>query len=75
MTDEQRYRLSGIIESIEHLGPMNVLKRGYAYIESDGAALSSIDKITKGDSIDIVLADGRAEALITDIVRNEGDNK
>ncbi len=75
MTDEQRYRLRGIIESIEHLGPMNVLKRGYAYIESDGAALSSIDKITKGDSIDIVLADGRAEALITDIVRNEGDNK
>ena len=71
MISEQRYILRGIIESMEHLGPLNVLKRGYAYVTSGGTAVTSVEGIHKGEDIDIIFSDGKAKASIIDTFRDE----
>ena len=71
MISEQRYILRGIIESMEHLGPLNVLKRGYAYVTSGGTAVTSVEGLHKGEDIDIIFSDGKAKASIIDTFRDE----
>ena len=58
------YHLSDILNAYS---PINVLKRGFSYIEKDKKTLVSVKNINKGDNIVINLADGRAEAVISQV--------
>ena len=48
------------------LSPQSVLSRGYAIVLHDGAAVTSADALEEGDGVTLVLADGRADARITE---------
>ena len=54
------------------LGPHNVLKRGYSYITlEDGTPAVSVDSVSKDSKINIVFNDGNANAVITDVFKED----
>ncbi len=53
--------------SINHLNPLNVLRRGYSITCHDHKALKSADNILKGDTIKTLLYKGKIESKVTSI--------
>ena len=47
-----------MVDLIEANSPMNIIKKGYGCIESDGKVISSIDTLKKKDTVKITLKDG-----------------
>ena len=53
---------------LDALNPGNVLKRGYSYVcDKAGNAIESVDKVSRGDNVNIVLSDGTLLSEIKDI--------
>jgi len=70
----KRFEFSISAAKLDSISPLNTLARGYAIVqESSGRALSSIDGISIGDSIDIRFSNGVIEANVEKIHRN-GEN-
>ncbi len=56
---------------LEGTSPLKVLARGYAFVKDEnGFNVSSAEKISKNDRITLVMADGKAECTVDDIVLN-----
>lgn len=53
---------------IRSSGPMETMKRGYAVVMRQGALIRSAGAVRPGDVLDILLADGRVEALAQNTV-------
>lgn len=70
---EQRHKLKSIIDGIELLGPMNVLKRGYSYASKDKRAVTEVKGLKVGDDLDVIFSDGYVNVEVKDIY--EGDGK
>ncbi len=61
-TVERRY------QAIALQNPQHILKRGYAYLQDDRAAIiSSVDDVAVGQTVGVVLADGRIKATVEGI--------
>ena len=71
LISEQRHQLKSIIDGIEMLGPMNVLKRGYSYASSEGKAVTSVKGLKVGDGLDVVFSDGSINVEVKDICEGE----
>jgi len=61
-------QLSERLNTLESLakayGPHSILKRGFAYIEKEGRIIQRAAELKTNDIIQIVMADGNAEAII-----------
>lgn len=59
------------IESYRHIlggfDPMKVISRGYALIYKNGELITSAKALAAGDNVDIVLRDGRAKSVISEV--------
>lgn len=58
--------LDGNVSKLNALSPFNVLGRGYALVEKNGALAASVTDISKGDIVTVRFSDGEAQAEITD---------
>ncbi len=65
--ERHRTSLSQKIQLLKILSPDEALKRGYAVLQADGQAIKSIRLLNLGQTIDIRLQDGQAQANITKI--------
>lgn len=54
--------LEGFSKSLLHLGPGEVLKRGYSIVRRKGAPITSAESLKVGDTIDITFRDGTRQA-------------
>lgn len=61
---KEKYKLSGYIDNLDLLGPINVLKRGYSYVTTNDKTLTSVKDTEVGTKVNIVFADGNADAEI-----------
>ncbi len=59
--------LKGIIDKLELLNPLNILSRGYSVTYLNDKALKSVKKIHHNDILNIKLADGMLEAMVTNV--------
>ena len=64
---EKQIKLKNLIEKLELVNPLNVLKRGYSLTTQDNKIISSIKKIKKTKPITIKLQDGTIEATVKEI--------
>lgn len=70
--NKEKRVLTGFLDSLAMLGPHNVLKRGYSYITlEDGTPAVSADSVSKDSKINIVFNDGNANAVITDVFKED----
>ncbi len=65
--------LSLLLSRLEALSPLAVLKRGYAVVKKipEGTSVSSIKNIKVGDSVELSLSDGFANAEILKVLDKE----
>ncbi len=63
---EQRVaKLQTAIERMNALNPLAVLQRGYSVVMDEGeSVVSSVEQLSQGQAVRLVLSDGRAEARI-----------
>lgn len=58
---------------LDALNPENVLRRGYSYVcDKDGNAIESVNSVSRGDNVNIVLSDGTLLSEIKDITEKHG---
>jgi len=53
--------------SIQHLSPLNVIKRGYSISSIDGKIVRNISQLNKGDKIRTQISDGSFDSEVFDI--------
>lgn len=56
--------LSTIENKFSQLDPEKILKRGYAALQKEGAVVSSVNQVSKGDRISVTLSDGSFTAIV-----------
>ena len=72
LIDGYKRDLSSYIDRLGLLGPHNVLKRGYSYVTlSDGIPVVSVNSVKKDSEVNIVFNDGNANAVITEVFRED----
>lgn len=64
LLENSQAKVQQLIGQLEALSPLKVLQRGYAVVEKDGRALSSVQNLKDKDQIELILADGRAKAIV-----------
>ncbi len=71
LDDRAKTLLQGIIDSLdakrrtlEALSPQAILRRGYAIVRANGKAVRSVRAIKPGNTLDIQLSDGYAQAKV-----------
>ena len=56
-----------LIEKLDILNPLYVLKRGYSIVKKDDKNISSIDEFKKDDEINIMVKDGNIKAKVMEV--------
>lgn len=56
--------LNTIENKFSQLDPEKILKRGYAALQKEGAVVSSVNQVSKGDRISVTLSDGSFTAIV-----------
>ncbi len=59
-------------ELLEAYCPLNILKRGFSYVEKDSQPIFSVSRLAPGDEITINFHDGKIKACVKP---NQGENK
>ena len=68
----KRQRLTSAIEKMELLSPVRVLRRGYGIISTpDGDVIRSIRQVWPEENVEVMLADGRFKARVTEFRKGE----
>lgn len=69
----KKQRMTFALEQLELLSPVRVLRRGYGIVSSPGGkVLRSVRQAKQGDMVEIMLADGRFSAKVTEIRKGAG---
>lgn len=67
----RKVRLQGVTDIIEKLSPLNILKNGYAVVETKNKKLKSVTEINIDDEINVRLSDGDILAIVTKKLEKE----
>ncbi len=65
----QRKRLEAGAGKLQAMSPLAVLGRGYSIAKRDGKSVKSVSEIQSGDALTVLLADGSAECLVKEVVK------
>lgn len=70
--EECRHRMAVYIERMKGVSPLEKLSQGYACVSDRGERrIYSVDQVTAGDEIRILVSDGRMQAVVTETVKIE----
>ncbi|MBQ2064298.1 MAG: exodeoxyribonuclease VII large subunit [Firmicutes bacterium] len=65
-------RINGLVEKLHALDPVHTLDRGYAMVKDEnGSILTSIAEMKEGNSIQLTMKDGTADATVDALKRNK----
>lgn len=67
----KKHQLMLLANTLDGLSPVKKISSGYAYVESKGKSIRSIENIQVSDEISIHVADGKMQAVVTEVSRNE----
>lgn len=67
----QKHHLDKTDDKLKLLDPRRILKRGYTMLLRDGEIVSAAEKLNKGDNVQLLFADGTADAEIKTIKTEE----
>jgi exodeoxyribonuclease VII large subunit len=65
--DNNKVKCLNLIEKLEVLNPLNVIKRGYAVVKKDNLPIADIKRIKINDILNIDIKNGSITTLVTDI--------
>jgi len=63
---DKSYKLNIAFNSILNLSPVSILKKGYSItMDINGQVIKNIERIKKGDNVNVILSDGSFDSTIT----------
>ena len=62
----RQMQLDSLSSRLSNANPINILKRGYAFVEHNGAPVKSVDDLQIGEKIAIQVVDGTINATVND---------
>lgn len=68
---KKNHKLMLLANSLEGLSPVKKISSGYAYVETKGKSLKSAAQVQVSDEILVHVADGKVQAVITEVYKNE----
>lgn len=69
--DDRSQRLNRLMDKLELMNPMQVLRRGYSMVQTpDGRVVTDVRQVLTGDVLDILLSNGRVKAAVTSVKKN-----
>lgn len=68
---DKKAQLSNTVSKLYSMDPLKVLTRGYSVASKNGVAVSSVDELNTGDSINVRLTDGTAECTVLNIEKTD----
>ena len=72
---DKNHDLSLLCAKLQAISPLNTLSRGYAIVQDETqGAISSVEKLNIGDTVNVSFIDGVAKATIQDINKLEDEN-
>jgi exodeoxyribonuclease VII large subunit len=63
--------VQGVAKTIDHLNPVNVLKRGYTITLADGKALKTVQGVSAGTLLKTILEDGTIISTTKSVIKTE----
>lgn len=63
----KRHRLQVLLEKLEMLSPLAVVKRGYGIVKSGDTIVRRASDVAEGQRLEIVMSDAVAEAVVTGV--------
>ena len=67
----KKHKLMLLANTLEGLSPVKKISSGYAYVESKGKSIKTVEDIKLSDEISIHVSDGKMKAVVTEVSRNE----
>ena len=67
MYKDKKINLKNIIDKLELLNPLSILKRGYTVTYKDNKVIKNINDISKNDIVNIRINDGYIDAKVIDV--------
>ena len=67
----KKHELMLLANTLEGLSPVKKISSGYAYVETNGKSIKTIERVQVSDEILVHVADGRMKAVVTEVNRNE----
>lgn len=68
---DRENKANRLIESLDHLSPLQTLGRGYSYTSQGDRVIKSVDEVKPDQDIKVNLVDGALDARVTQIHRKE----
>lgn len=68
---KKKHQLMLLARTLDGYSPTKKISSGYAYIETKGKSIKSIDNVHISDEILVHVADGKMKAIVTEVDRNE----
>lgn len=68
---EKKHRLVLLANTLDGYSPAKKISSGYAYVETKGKSIKTIDAVQITDEITVHLTDGTFQAVVSEVHRNE----
>lgn len=68
---EKKHKLMLLANTLEGLSPVKKISSGYAYVETNGKSIQTIENVQVSDEVLIHVIDGRMKAVVTEVNKNE----
>lgn len=67
IAERKKGELAKLAASLDALSPLKVLRRGFAFVQSNGRIVDSISKLSKGDELELNFSDGNALCTVSEL--------
>ena len=67
----KKHQLMLLANTLDGLSPVKKISSGYAYVETKGKSIKSVDQVVISDEILVHVADGKMKAVVTEVDKHE----
>ena len=67
----KKHQLMLLAKTLDGLSPVKKISSGYAYVETKGKSIKSVDQVVISDEILVHVADGKMKAVVTEVDKHE----
>lgn len=68
---EKKHRLDRALETLDHVSPLNIMKKGYAIVRKEDTIQKDTSQINRGDMVDVLMRDGVLDCEVKSIKKDD----
>jgi len=68
---DKKHRFDRALETLDHVSPLNIMKKGYAIVRKEDTIQKDISRINSGDIIDVLMHDGVLDCEVKSIKKDD----